>query len=48
MQKEGEGQREREGKEGRRKREKYVTDLANSSELMNPGKENIDVHCAFL
>jgi len=35
-------------KEGRREREKYVTDLANSSELMNPGKQNIDVHCAFL
>ena len=47
MQKEGEGEKARE-KEGRRKREKYVTDLGNSSELMNPGKQNIDVHCAFL
>ena len=37
------GKRERDGekgkeKEGRREREKYVTNLANSSELMNAGK----------
>lgn len=35
-------------KEGKREREKYVTNLSISSELMNPGKRNMDIHCAFL